>query len=210
MPVTRATERRSHLRAIATEYVNLVAVSTGCARCGGIPIEWHREHHPKHPNSRVSSLRTQGASIERIQREMDSCIPLCRTCHMNEDGRLAALHAAKPRQKGAVITRPSPCLCCARPTKPFGRDVHNLLQHHTGIRLRGTSCDGCCRPTADLADVLDFYEVRFREDTAVTRLSAALSMTTLMRRPQCAWTSRSGTVTPARRQRRLRSSARRG
>lgn len=94
---------------------------TVCAHCGGGPIEWHAEYHVTKPNARVHSLAAQGASIARIEAELERCVPLCRSCHMKEDGRLAALHRNKPRQKGVVLVGPRPCSECGRPFKPLRR-----------------------------------------------------------------------------------------
>jgi deoxycytidylate deaminase len=130
-----AAEYRARRRAVATAYVDEVNSRTVCSRCGAQPVEWHHPDHPSEPNARVSSLRTQGASVERIQREIERCTPLCRTCHMEEDGRMDALRGAGPRKKGQVYVEPSPCDDCGRPTKPTrrGRCNHCYLKF-MGIR----------------------------------------------------------------------------
>lgn len=127
--------RREIARQIATEFVNEVNARTFCNRCGAQPIEWHREEHEGKPNSRVSSLRTQGSTIARIQREMDLCEPLCRRCHMKEDGRGIRLHLAGPYQKGQTYVDPKPCINCGKLAKPTRRKMCNhCYLKHMGIR----------------------------------------------------------------------------
>lgn len=112
---------REELRVVATAFVDEVNARTLCVHCGAQPVEWHREEHVDRPNARVSSLRTQGASVDRIQAEMDLCVPLCRSCHMIEDGRLVALRSAAPYQKGKIYVTPRPCIDCGREFKPLRR-----------------------------------------------------------------------------------------
>jgi hypothetical protein len=112
---------REERRVVATLFVDAVNARTVCAHCGAQPVEWHREEHVAKPNARISSLRTQGASLQRIRAEMDLCTPLCRPCHMIEDGRLDALRAAAPYQKGQTYVPPEPCIDCGRPFKPLRR-----------------------------------------------------------------------------------------
>lgn len=139
---------REERRVIATEWLREFEKNIPCSHCGATDktIDWHGEHHPQKPNFRVSSLRTQGASIDRIKKEIEICIPLCRSCHMKEDGRLKNLFTTQPRQKGSVITEPSPCSCCGKLTKPMrNRMCVTCDNHHSGRRIRKTiSCDGCC------------------------------------------------------------------
>ena len=146
MLYTGVMRTREQRRSEATYFVSEVNSKTRCQVCGGQPIEWHHDDHPKHPNARVSSLRTQGASIRRIQKEMDRCIPLCRRHHMEIDGRLDNLIANHPRKRGDIITVPVPCSCCNRPTKPLRNGMCVTCDnHHSGRRLRKTaSCSGCC------------------------------------------------------------------
>ena len=141
-------ERREKNRKLATDYVDSVNSATFCVNCGKQPIEWHGEHHPKNPNVRISSLRTQGASLQRIKEEMEMCVPLCRSCHMKEDGRMDALKNNQPIKRGDVITQPKPCRCCGKMTKPMRNNMCvSCDNHHSGRRVRKTqSCDGCCAP----------------------------------------------------------------
>lgn len=136
---------RAIKRAVATEFVKQVNRSTVCVNCGAQPVDWHHDDHPQRPNSRVSSLRAQGASIPRIQREMDRCTPLCRKCHMQADGRAAALFAAQPNQPGSVLVPPLPCVECGKPAKP--RRKHRCYSCYERQRCGGRmhrGCDGCC------------------------------------------------------------------
>lgn len=99
----------------------LVMAETECAKCGkqppieDWPIEWH--HHTRTPrHASVAALVKLGASIARILEEMDRCSPLCRRCHMHEDGRAAQLTANKPMKKGVRYAPqlPDRCVRCGR------------------------------------------------------------------------------------------------
>ena len=143
--MTTVKARRMRNRKIATEFVKEVNSNTFCRVCQAQPIEWHHDEHPDRPNDRVSSLRTQGASIERIQREMDRCVPLCRKHHMEVDGRIEALLLSRPYKKGVTYVPPKPCNCCGR-TTPRTRNGKCVTcdNHWSGRRVRLTiSCEGC-------------------------------------------------------------------
>lgn len=128
-------ERRAKRREAATRYVTEVANKTSCARCGARPVEWHHEDHPNRPNHRVSSLRTQGASVERIEQEMKRCAPLCRSCHMQVDGRIEALRKNQPYQKGQTYVPPKPCVECGKLAKPTRRGrCYSCYNRLMGIR----------------------------------------------------------------------------
>lgn len=112
----------------AREYVDARRAETCCERCGAQPIDWHHDDHPQNPYLRISRLRGIGASIERIQREIDRCQALCRSCHMDVDGRrvarIAALHAGRDRQPYRPtkkrVPELRPCADCQTLTKvPF-------------------------------------------------------------------------------------------
>lgn len=115
--------RRQRGRKAATAFVEAINSVTFCARCGAQPIEWHRPEHEEKPNSRVSSLRAQGQSIKRIWSEMQLCTPLCRSCHMKEDGRGEILQRNRPYQKGETYVPPRPCERCGKPAKPTRRGM---------------------------------------------------------------------------------------
>lgn len=124
-------------REIATAFLAELNARTVCQVCGGQPIEWHHEDHPGQPNARVSSLRTQGLSLERIQREIDRCTPLCRSCHMREDGRLVELLKRAPRQAGMVLPSGT-CSDCGREFKPLRRGrCFPCYQREFGQHWRG-------------------------------------------------------------------------
>ena len=134
--------RRADRREVATKFVRAVNAKTLCASCGGGPIEWHGEHHPTYPNARISSLRTQGASVDRIKEEMALCEPLCRSCHMQHDGRLANLSGG--HAKGVVLVPPLPCSCCSKLAKPRRRGLcSGCYNHRSGLRPRAQPTCGC-------------------------------------------------------------------
>ena len=97
-------------KALAKAYVAEVRSYTFCDKCGKQSIDWHCEAHLEKPNARVAHQVARGEPVIVIQREIDRCTPLCRGCHMREDGRLAKLRENCPNQKGAVLTDPRPCL----------------------------------------------------------------------------------------------------
>jgi hypothetical protein len=138
-------EKREKARKIATEFVSGINKKTFCKLCGRQPIEWHKKAHEKFPNSRVSSLRTQGASIQRIKLEIDSCEPLCRSCHMKIDGRTEALIKSMPYKKGHTYVEKIECFCCKKFFKPLRNGMCSGCDNHrSGRRVRKTkSCDGC-------------------------------------------------------------------
>jgi hypothetical protein len=100
-------ERRARNRA----YVAEIRAHTFCARCGAQPVDFHCAEHDEHPDHRVTRLVGNGSAIERIAREIALCEPLCRRCHMHQDGRIVSfLNSRKEgRQRGegnpaAVLT----------------------------------------------------------------------------------------------------------
>lgn len=120
MPYDPATAMES--RRAARRFVSEVRALTVCERCGRQPVEWHHDEHVAYPHRRVGRLVSLGASITRIQREIAMCTALCRSCHMDLDGRAAALTAARPRKKGDVFPA-KPCRECGRPSKPLRRGL---------------------------------------------------------------------------------------
>lgn len=139
--------RRLRARKIATRFVKSINKFTKCQFCGKQPIEWHRKEHVEHSNWRVSSLRTQGCSIQRIKAEMALCAPLCRSCHMKEDGRGAILHASQPYQKGCVYVTVLPCSICKKLHKPLRKGLcYNCYERHRvgGRQFKHILCCGCC------------------------------------------------------------------
>lgn len=99
---------------------------TVCARCGKQPIEWHNTEHVElnRRGFRISSMVADGSSVERIQMEMARCTPLCRRCHMAEDGRLQKFVAdAGGRLPSGLSLLPKPCSQCERLFKPLRRGL---------------------------------------------------------------------------------------
>jgi hypothetical protein len=75
-------------------YVAEVNDKTVCAHCGAQPIEWHNPEHVELNREafRIGNMASTGRPIPSIQAEMGRCTPLCRLCHMIEDGRLRKTH----------------------------------------------------------------------------------------------------------------------
>lgn len=95
-----AEGRRRRGRETASALRQELRDETACALCGGGPIEWHdpAERHRETPRLRVGNLE----SAEAIRAEIARCVPLCRRCHMAEDGRLEAwLTQNRARTRGS-------------------------------------------------------------------------------------------------------------
>lgn len=137
-------------------YVENLRNETPCAHCGKSPIEYHHPDHPEKENDRVSSLVAQSnpsrpspVKWSRIAEEIARCIPLCRSCHMKEDGRLETLLASAPYKKGQIYVPPAPCLICAKVVKPLRRGLcwGCSEQHRPKSRyFKHLYYDGCCIP----------------------------------------------------------------
>lgn len=71
-------------------FVKEVNARTFCAHCGAQPVEWHNPDHVEKNRQtyRIGFMTRTTRSLAAIQAEMDQCTPLCRRCHMKEDGRL--------------------------------------------------------------------------------------------------------------------------
>ena len=97
---------------MAQKYVASVRARAACELCGAQPVEWH---HPEGQavsdyNHSISRLATRGSTIERIAREIASCEALCRSCHMEVDGRKEALAENRPFHKGDIAVPQGPGL----------------------------------------------------------------------------------------------------
>ncbi len=94
-------ERDARTRAIARAFVKEVNARTVCAHCGAKKIEWHNPEHVElnRQSYRISRLVGTARSIEVIKAEMARCTPLCRRCHMKEDGRLKRFVEARGGRK---------------------------------------------------------------------------------------------------------------
>ena len=107
----------------ATQYVGEINARTVCANCGAQPIEWHNPEHVLQGRShrRISRLVHIGAAKQTIQTEIDRCTPLCRRCHMIEDGRMQRFVDAKgARGRRTPIQK---CQECTREYKPLRRGL---------------------------------------------------------------------------------------
>ena len=74
-------------KAVARAFMVKVRATTKCQRCGRQPVDFHNPAHEARPSRRVARLAAMGYPIARIQAEIDASEPLCRRCHMKEDGR---------------------------------------------------------------------------------------------------------------------------
>jgi len=122
-------------RQAAKQHVAEIRAATFCEGCGGQPIEWHSESHETRSNRRVAHLVALGFPLSVIDAEIAQCQALCRSCHMKLDGRLAALQAAKPRQKGRVFD-PKPCIQCGKLAKPLRKGLCNRCNQARRYHLR--------------------------------------------------------------------------
>lgn len=89
-------------------FVNQLNARTVCAHCGAQPVEWHNPEHveKERENFRIGRMANTGASIQKIQAEVERCTPLCRRCHMIEDGRMAKfIEAGIPNRRPANYQR---------------------------------------------------------------------------------------------------------
>lgn len=115
----RAFRQRQREKNVA--YVREINEKTVCAHCGAQPIEWHNPEHVTLGRAayRISNMVWHPRSVVAIQAEIERCTPLCRRCHMEEDGRLVAIAASghHPSQP------PKPCAQCEQPTKPLRRGL---------------------------------------------------------------------------------------
>lgn len=110
-------------RARNRTFVGEVNARTVCAHCGAQPIEWHNPEHVQlgREGFRIGTMLMGGSTIGAIKSEMARCTPLCRRCHMAEDGRLAAFakQASAPRAEQTA----KPCTQCGQPYKPLRRGL---------------------------------------------------------------------------------------
>ena len=110
-------------RILMEEFVANTNKITFCANCGSQPIEWHNpEHKNGKEHQRISNLVQHASCIEEIQSEMNASIPLCRRCHMIEDGRAVLLDGRvvllASRKRYVVPAKPcSQCRVLAKPTR---------------------------------------------------------------------------------------------
>lgn len=120
----RAEQHRQSAVARNRAFITALNSRTICAHCGAQPIEWHNPEHVEmhRERYRIGHLVAQGNAIETIEAELARCTPLCRPCHMQEDGRLNRLR--KPGPPKRVLTRAAePCASCTRPYMPLRRGL---------------------------------------------------------------------------------------
>lgn len=132
-----------HARVAATRARNRVFVAevnarTVCAHCGAQPIEWHNPDHVllNREDWRIGNLVWQPAALAKIREEMARCTPLCRRCHMREDGRVRNLRG------GGMPVPPSPCVECQRVSKPLRKGLCSRCYDRRRYRLRRAVNDG--------------------------------------------------------------------
>ena len=78
---------------------------------------------------------------------MALCEPLCRSCHMRKDGRLAALRKNAPYQRGRSYTPKQPCKVCKRLFKPLRNSMcYSCSERHREGGRSFAHCyhNGCC------------------------------------------------------------------
>lgn len=123
MPGSKASKLKN--RAIAMAFLAALNARSFCAHCSAQPIEWHNPEHvrPGRERYRISDLVNQPRSLQTIQAEIARCTPLCRRCHMTEDGRLShfVTMASVPKPIGDA----RPCSDCGNPAKPLRRGLCN-------------------------------------------------------------------------------------
>lgn len=94
-------------------YVDALRAITTCKKCGNQPIEWHGEHHVKTSRLRISNMVDLGYKLDDVKKEISRCEPLCRSCHMKEDGRTKALIlSASIANKGKMKVDRKKCSEC--------------------------------------------------------------------------------------------------
>lgn len=115
----RAAQQISTRIARNRAFVDEINARTVCAHCGAQPIEWHNPEHVEQNRERfrIGHMVHRPRAIDAIAAELARCTPLCRRCHMREDGRMKNL------QVGAKVVGPSPCVKCGRVYKPLRRGL---------------------------------------------------------------------------------------
>lgn len=116
------SQYRSRLLIDNRERIAEVNARTFCSNCGGQPVEWHNPDHVSLNQRlrRISNMIWRNPWSE-IQVELSRCTPLCRRCHMREDGRMQTFvaHGSTSRTPQS----PKPCAECHRLSKPRRRGL---------------------------------------------------------------------------------------
>lgn len=107
-------------------------LSIECAHChlpGNIWADKIQFHHkdPETKTANVSSMVQWGWSIERIQEEIDLCLPLCEDCHAKVHGFKSAEDMCPWRTTSSSLEDPSPPV-------PDAKQKHRTLQRIRGMR----------------------------------------------------------------------------
>lgn len=126
---TPRKEMVARIRARNREFVAEIRQRTVCAHCGAQPIDWHNPDHvnPGQGIRRIGNMISGNYTTASIQAEIDRCTPLCRRCHMREDGRLAGLsHMGRVGPKKPRST--APCSECGRAYWPLRRGLCNACR----------------------------------------------------------------------------------
>ena len=108
-------------------FIKELNARTFCAHCGAQPVEWHNPEHVQLNRQayRISALVQAPRSIAVIEAELARCTPLCRKCHMAEDGRLSRFYAMASAPKTYLHVGLLPCTSCSKPAKPLRRGLCN-------------------------------------------------------------------------------------
>ena len=120
-PASAARQRARVCRARNRAFIDELNARTVCAHCGARPIEWHNPEHVEknRQDYRIIRMVNGPRSLEAIKAELTRCTPLCRRCHMQEDGRLAAFtkRVSRPARPKAH------CLACGELKQLVGRGL---------------------------------------------------------------------------------------
>jgi hypothetical protein len=144
----RDVNRAHHERAIARNraFIEEINARTVCAHCGVQPIEWHNPEHvlPGRALYRISHMVRTIRAIAAIRAELDRCTPLCRRCHMKEDGRMSVFLVQARKSK---TQPPKPCIECHQPAKPLRRQrCEQCYERHRSHMRRDKPCaSGLCQ-----------------------------------------------------------------
>jgi hypothetical protein len=95
---------------------------TFCSRCAAQPIDWHNPDHIEHPERRIGRMCGR-VRMQTVLAEIARCTPLCRACHMKEDGRMRELVATARQNSQGQIAPARPCSNCVRLYKPLRRGL---------------------------------------------------------------------------------------
>jgi hypothetical protein len=121
-------------RARNRAFVAAIRSRTVCANCGGQPVEWHNPDHVllNRQAFRISRMVNDARPLAAIEQEIACCTPLCRRCHLTEDGRLAALQSKSRAQPKRA---PKPCVACDCLAKPLRRGMCDACYRKAMRRL---------------------------------------------------------------------------